>query len=138
MKHKGDNNCLYVLILRTKHELCYNDDDEPIEISCYDDTTEHIRYSHVGCNCFTELFINFSKTIEDLGLISYSSIQDYFDYTKFYNSICPIQWNFRKASASPSLYYSREYDYDYDDGDDDFYELADTIQNYRAKFSFNL
>ena len=35
-----------------------------------------------------------------------------------------------------SLYYSTEYDDDYDD--DDFYEFAETIQNDRAEFFFQV
>ena len=50
---KGDNDCRYeLLILRAKHELCYFDDDEPIEISYYDDIMNHTRCSHMGCNGF--------------------------------------------------------------------------------------
>ena len=70
--------------------------------------------------------------MEELVLIFYNSIQDYFDYTKSFNSLCPTHYNFRNATASPSLYYSTEFDDDYDD--DDFYEFAETIQNDRAKF----
>ena len=109
------------LVLRAQHELYYIDDDEPIEISCYDDIVQHIRYSHIGCSCFKELSINFSKAIEELVLIFYNSIQDYFVYTKIFNFMYPIHYKFRNANASPSLYYSTEYGDDYDD--DDCYEF---------------
>ena len=61
--------------------MCYIDDDgEGFENSSYDDIMEHIRYSQLGCHCFKKLFINLSRTVEDLVLISYMSIQDYFQY----------------------------------------------------------
>jgi len=41
---------------------------------------EHIRYSHIGCNCFKELFINFPRASEDLVLIFYN------EKTQFYHS----------------------------------------------------
>ena len=62
---KGHNDCLYdFLTPRVKHELCYIDDDGAFEISCYDDIIEHIRYSHIGCNGFKELSINFLKQLK--------------------------------------------------------------------------
>ena len=50
---KCDNKCLYELLIpRANHELCYIDDDgDAFENNSYDDIMEHIRYSHIGCNC---------------------------------------------------------------------------------------
>ena len=86
-----------LLIPRAKHEVCFIDDGEATEISWYDDIMEHIRYSHMGCNYFKELFINLSKTIEELALIFHNSIQHYFDYAKNYGFIYPIHYNFLNA-----------------------------------------
>ena len=80
---KGDNDCLYEFLTpRAKHELCYIDDGEAFENICYDDIMDHIRYSQIGCTCFKKLFINFSKTVEELVLIFHSPEQYYFDCNK--------------------------------------------------------
>ena len=84
---KGDNDCLYeVLIPRAKHQLSYIDDDsEAFEDSCYYDIMEHLRYSQLGCHWFKQIFISLSKAIEELVLMLYNSIQDYFDYKSIHN-----------------------------------------------------
>ena len=61
-------------IPRAKQELCYIGDGEVFENRCYDDIMEQIRYSQIGCNCFKNLFINFSRTIEVLVSIFYNYI----------------------------------------------------------------
>ena len=80
------------------------------------------------------LFINFSKN-KQLPSISYSSIQDYFDYKTIYNFIYPKHYNSCNVNVSHCLYYSHEYDSDYDE--DDFYEFAEAVQNDRTEL-FNL
>jgi len=41
---KGDYDCLHdLLIPGVKHELCFIDDGEPFEISCYDDIMEILK-----------------------------------------------------------------------------------------------
>ena len=53
---KGDGQCLYEFLLpMVKHELCYVDDGEPFENSCYDDIMERIKHSQIQCNCFKKL-----------------------------------------------------------------------------------
>ena len=106
------------------------DDDETYDISCYDDVIEHIIYSHIDCINFKDLFINYSKTIEELILIFNNSIQDYYDYKQFYKCIYPESYKFYNDDTPSSLYYSTEYDSDYDD-DEDF---AEEIQNDRHMF----
>ena len=117
---------------RLKTELI--DDDETYDISCYDDVIEHIIYSHVDCINFKDLFINYSKTIEELILIFYNSIQDYHDYTRKY--IYPEYYKCYNADTPSSLYYSTEYDSDYDD-DDEFEDFAEEIHNDRHMFFTN-
>ena len=128
---KGDYKCLYgFLEPRLKTELI--DDDETYEISCYDDVIEHIRYSNVDCINFKDLFINYSKTIEEFILIFYNSIRDYYDYKELYKCIYPESDKFYNADAPSSLYYSTEYDSGYDD--DEFEDFAEEIQNERHMF----
>ena len=130
---KGDDKCLYgFLEPRLKTELI--DDDETYDISCYDDVIEHIRYSHIDCINFKDLFINYSKTIEELILIFYNSIQDYYDYTR--KCIYPEYHKSYNADTPSSLYYSTEYDSDYDD-DEEFEDFAEEIQNDRHMFFTN-
>ena len=90
-----DNDCLYeFLIPRAKHELCYIDDDgEAFENSSYYDIIEHIKCSEIQSLCFKRLFINLSKKVEELVLIFYNSIQDYFDYKSIHNLICPKHYD---------------------------------------------
>ena len=77
---KGDDDCLYEFLMpRANHELCYIDNGEAFENSSYDDIMEHIKYSKMQCTCFKKLFVKFSKTVEELVLIFYNSIQDYYD-----------------------------------------------------------
>ena len=135
---KGDNGCLYEFsIPRAKRALCYiSDDDEAFVKSSYYDIMEHIRYSQLDCQCFKQIFINLSKTVEELVSIFYNSIQDYFDNKSIYNSIYPKHYEFCNANVCHSLYYSTEYD-DYYDDEDDFYEAAETLQNDRADFVCN-
>ena len=129
---KGDDQCLYEFLKpRVKTELIDADDDT-YEISCYDDVLEHIIYSHVDCTNFKNLFINYSKTIEELILIFYNSIQDYYDYKQFYKCIYPEPYKFYNADTPSSLYYSTEYDSDYDV--DEFEEFAEEIHNDRYMF----
>jgi hypothetical protein len=133
---KGDDKCLYgFLEPRLKTELIDDDDDETYEISCYDDVIEHIRYSHVDCINFKDLFINYSKTIEELILIFYNTIQDYYDYKQFYKCIYPESYKFYNDDTPSSLYYSTEYDSDYDD--DEFEEFVEEIHNGRHVFFTN-
>ena len=62
---QGGHDCLYELLIpRVKRELCYIDNVEPFQSSCYDDIIEHIRYNDVRCCNFNKLLINYSKTIE--------------------------------------------------------------------------
>ena len=130
---KGDNNCVYeFLIPRAKHELCYiHDDGEAFENSSYDVIMEHIRYSHIGCNCFEKnICTSFYKT--EKALICYNSIQDYLIIKQFI-ILYPKHHNFCNVKASHCLYYSTEYDSDSDD-EDEFKEFADAIQNERTEF----
>ena len=77
----GDDYCLYSFLLpRTKRDTLYIDEDEPIYNNYYDEIIEHIKYSNVRCCNFKNFFINYTKTIEELILIFYNSIQDYHDY----------------------------------------------------------
>ena len=93
---------------------------------------EHIRYSQLGCHCFKKLFVNLSRTVEDLVLIFYNSIQDFFDYETIHNFTYP-KHVFCNAKASHRLYYSTEYDSDYDD-ENVFNELAESVQHDRIDF----
>ena len=83
-----------------------------------------------------KISINFSKTVDELVLTLYSSIQDYCDYKTMCNSKYPRHYNFGNANTSNCLYYSTEYS-DYDD-DEDHYEFAEAIQNDRTEFFFKL
>ena len=130
---KGANNCFYEF---SKYDLCHIDDGEASENSCYDDMLEHLRYSRIGDTCFKKLSISFSKTVEELVLMFYNSIQDYFDYKTICNSIFPKHYDFCNANVSHCLYYSTEYD-DYYDDENGFYDFAETIQNDRAEFFFS-
>jgi len=133
---KGDDRCLYeFLIPRLKSELL-DDDDEPYEISYHDDVIEYIRYNHIDCINFKNLFINYSKTIEELILIFNNSIQEYFDYKMFYKHLFPEHYCFCNKDTPSSLYYSTEYDSDYDD-DEEFLEFAEEIQEDREMFFIN-
>jgi len=135
---KWDHACLYeFLIPRVKHESCYIDVGEPFEVSCYDDVIQHVRYDDVRCCAFKELFMNYSQLIEGLILISYNSIQDYFDYKTAYNLIFPKHSNFCNVNASKCLYYSTEYDSSDYDNDEDCYEFAEAVQNDRTEFSLS-
>ena len=80
-----------------------------------------------------KIFINFSKTIEELVLIFYNTTQDYCEYKTIYNLIHPKHYNCCNVKASHCSYYSTGYD-DYDDDENCVYEFAETIQNDRAYF----
>ena len=78
-------------------------------------------------------YLYFFKTIEELVLIFYASIQDYYDFKSMYSFIYPKHYDVCNSNVCHSLYYSTEYDSDYDD-ENDFYEFAESIQNDRAEF----
>ena len=123
----GDDYCLYSFLLpRTKRDTLYIDEDEPIYNNYYDEIIEHIKYSNVRCCNFKNFFINYTKTIEELILIFYNSIQDYHDYKLLMNHTYPNTYSFCSVNTASCLYYSTEYDSDYDD-DDSFEEFAETI-----------
>ena len=75
--------------------------------------------------------MNSFKAVEELVLIFYTSIQDYYDYKSIYSFIYPKQYDFCNVNVCHSLYYSTEYD-DYYDGENDLYDFAETIQDGRA------
>ena len=133
---KGDPDGLNDFLEPRAITETYEDDEEEIQISCYDDIVEHIRYSHDDCPMFKGLFINYKKTIEELVLIFYTSIQDYFDYKMFYRHISPEHYTYINEEAPYCLYYTTEYDSDYDD-DDEFDDFVDEIHENRALFFHN-
>ena len=132
----GDGDCLFEFLKpRIKTEFIDDDDDGEIyETNAYDDITEHIKYSHVDCIDFNNLFINYSKTIEELILIFYNSIQDYYDNLTFYQCIYPRFYNYSNVDTPSCLYYSTEYDDHWDSDFDEYEEFADEIQNDRTMF----
>ena len=77
--------------------------------------------------------INFSKTLEELVLTFYNSIQDYFDYKSIYDFIYPRHYDFCNVNVCHSLYYSTEYVSDNDE-ENGMCEFAETVQNDRAMF----
>ena len=75
-----------------------------------------LKYSQIQCNCFKKLYI--FETVEELVLMFYTSIQDYYDYKSSFKSIYTKQYNFCNVNVCHSFYYSTEYDDDYDDEND--------------------
>ena len=66
-------------------------------------------------------------------LISYKSIQAYYDYKKKYDFISPKHYSFCNVDVSPCCYYSTEYDEDYDNKTY-YYEFSEAVQNGRIGF----
>ena len=56
---------------------------------------KNLKYEHfilsmniqIDSNCFKKMFVNYSKTIEDIILIYFTSLQDYFDHTSFKHQV---------------------------------------------------
>ena len=80
----------------------------------------------VNSTYFKNMFVNYSKTIEEIICIYFTSLQDYFDYTSFKNQVFVKRYTIYNKYRPCGLYCTST--------DDDDVQFLDSMQQDRYKF----